>query len=101
MRHAILVAFPKEPNRPRIQVAGRDAWALEKLARARSKGVTPIDTPGPRWSAYVFNLRTLGFNIETRNEKHGPPFAGTHARYVLHDTLDVCALESSDERGGN
>ena len=51
---------------------------------AGPSGCTPIDHPGPRWSAYVHSLKNdYGVEIETRHEKHGPPFAGTHARYVL------------------
>lgn len=66
-----------------VVVSGRDRWALECLIAAREKGCTPIDTPGPRWSAYVHNLRELGIPIETITEAHGGPFKGTHARYVL------------------
>jgi hypothetical protein len=70
-----------------INVSGRDRWALEFLIRAANKGCTPIDTPGPRWSAYVYNLRNLGVCIETLNEPHKGPFSGTHARYVLRSTV--------------
>lgn len=89
----IRVTFPNEPERPALVFTGRDAWAVQALSCAGSKGVTPIDTPGPRWSGYVFNLRRAGLNIETIHEKHGPPFAGTHARYVLHDRVQVERLE--------
>ncbi|MBZ0129635.1 MAG: hypothetical protein K8F59_11015 [Rhodobacteraceae bacterium] len=67
----------------RIVVSGRDRWALEELRRAGDKGCTPIDNPAPRWSAYVFNLRELGLEIETLSEPHGGDFAGHHGRYVL------------------
>ncbi len=67
-----------------IAVQGRDRWALECLINAGAKGCTPIDHPGPRWSAYVHDLRhECGLQIETIHEKHGPPFEGNHARYVL------------------
>lgn len=66
-----------------ITVTGRDRWALESLTAAGRKGCTPLDHTGPRWSAYVFNLRQLGVNIQTIHERHPAPFAGTHARYVL------------------
>ena len=66
-----------------IIAKGRDRWALEALMHAEPKGCTPITTPGPRWSAYVFNLRALGVRIETVTEPHDGPFAGHHARYVL------------------
>lgn len=101
MTETVLVTFPGEPKRPGVPLTGRDAWALVKLAEAGPKGVTPIDTPGPRWSAYVFNLRSLGFNIETRTERHGPPFAGSHARYVLHETVSIRTLAPSSEGGGD
>ena len=70
-----------------ITASGRDRWALECLIGAGSEGCTPIDTPGPRWSAYVHNLRGLGVPIETLHEGHGGPFAGNHARYVLQATV--------------
>lgn len=67
----------------RIVVAGRNRWALENLRRAGPEGCTPINNPAPRWSAYVWNLRELGVEIETITEPHGGDFAGHHARYVL------------------
>lgn len=66
-----------------IVVSGRDRWALEQLRRAGAQGCTPIHNPAPRWSAYIFNLRALGVEIETLHESHGGDFAGTHGRYVL------------------
>lgn len=66
-----------------ISVSGRERWALEALVASGQNGCTPIDTPGPRWSGYVHNLRQRGVPIETVTESHGGPFAGTHARYVL------------------
>ena len=63
--------------------ADLESWALEELRRAGAQGCTPIDSPAPRWSAYVFNLRTLGVDIETIHEAHGGEFSGTHGRYVL------------------
>ena len=78
---------PNENCQDTIVVSGRDRWALECLVNAADKGCTPIDTPGPRWSAYVYNLRKMGVCIETLNEPHKGPFAGTHARYVLRSTV--------------
>ena len=74
-----------------VLVSGRDRWALECLIAAGDKGCTPIDTPGPRWSGYVFNLRALGVPIETVTEAHSGPFAGTHARYILRARVKRCA----------
>lgn len=84
-RAAFEIQLEKQPRV--IEVSGRDCWALECLIAAGSKGCTPIDTPGPRWSAYVHNLRTLGVDIETIHESHSGPFSGTHARYVLQSVV--------------
>ncbi len=70
-----------------VELAGRFAWALGELIGAGERGCTPIDHPGPRWSAYVFKLRRMGINIETVTEAHGGPFKGTHARYILRTTV--------------
>ncbi|WP_425439260.1 winged helix domain-containing protein [Roseovarius azorensis] len=70
-----------------IVVSGRDAWALERLMAAGWKGCTPICEPAPRWSAYVFNLRELGVEIETLTEKHGGEFSGWHGRYMLRSDV--------------
>lgn len=74
----------REGDAPRVIITkGRDRWALEALMTAGPKGCTPLHNPAPRWAAYVHNLRALGVAIETITEKHGGPFAGHHARYVL------------------
>jgi hypothetical protein len=70
-----------------VTVKGRVRWALDRLRKAGPRGVTPIDEPGPRWSAYVFDLRALGVNIETVHEPHGGDYPGTHGRYVLHSIV--------------
>ncbi|WP_024896867.1 winged helix domain-containing protein [Brucella rhizosphaerae] len=70
-----------------IAVKGRDRWALENLMNAGKAGCTPIEHPGPRWSAYVFKLRSFGVDIETVHEKHEGSFSGTHARYVIHSSV--------------
>ena len=67
---------------------GRDAWALDCLIAAGKRGCTPITTPGPRWSAYVFKLKNnYGLDIETITEMHGGKYAGKHARYVLRSNV--------------
>lgn len=78
-----------EPDGGIHKVIGRDAWALQHLRRAGERGCTPIDTPGPRWSHYVFKLRRAGFLIETVEEPHGGPFSGHHARYVLRSKVSI------------
>ena len=71
-------------------VKGRNAWALLGLMEAKSQGVAPWDEPtGPRWSAYIFNLRQMGIEIETINESHGGAYPGSHARYILRTPCKV------------
>lgn len=71
-----------------IWLRGRNAWALRKLIMAGKSGCTPITHVGPRWSAYVHNLRKeSNLEIETINEPHGGAYAGTHARYVLRSKV--------------
>lgn len=92
----LIVTARKLPDGPAFKVSGRNAWALTELHRAGLRGCTPIDNPGPRWSAYVFNLRTEhGLAIETVYENHSGPFPGSHARYVLRSDVEV--LSRSDE----
>jgi hypothetical protein len=72
---------------------GRFAWALENLIRAGERGCTPIDHPGPRWSHYVFVLRREGLSIDTVEERHGGPYPGRHARYVLRSSVEILELQ--------
>ena len=82
--YALFRVLKTDGTEAEIRVKGRDRWALESLIAAGPKGCTPLDHSGPRWSAYVFSLRhECGVQIETVHEKHGPPFEGNHARYVL------------------
>jgi hypothetical protein len=82
------VTFRVLPEGSWQTVNGRDAWALLQLID-KPEGVTPIDTPGPRWSGYVFNLRAMGVTIETIHERHAGAFPGTHARYVLRCQIEI------------
>ncbi len=85
------------PEGRTFSVSGRDAWALDELIRAGRRGCTPIDNPGPRWSAYIFNLkRVYGLAIETRHEPHTGSFPGMHARYVLMTQVEI--VSRSDEK---
>tara|TARA_R110000787_G_scaffold21236_5_gene62938 strand:+ start:1349 stop:1648 length:300 start_codon:yes stop_codon:yes gene_type:complete len=79
----LTVAVPAETGEMQLSFCGRDAWALRELIKAGPNGCTPIDNPAPRWSGYVHNLRRSGVQIDTVHEKHGGPFPGHHARYVL------------------
>jgi hypothetical protein len=74
---------------PMVTVRGREAWALLALLAAGERGCTPIDTPGPRWSGYVHDLRKLGIAIETIRERHAGAFPGDHAWYVLRSRITV------------
>jgi hypothetical protein len=79
-----------------ITPAGRDAWALGELILAGETECTPITTPGPRWSGYIFKLKRIyRLSIETVTEMHGGDFAGKHARYVLRSR--VAFADPADE----
>uniref|UniRef100_UPI0035282F05 winged helix domain-containing protein n=1 Tax=Bradyrhizobium sp. (strain ORS 278) TaxID=114615 RepID=UPI0035282F05 len=80
-----------------MTVVGRNARALRELVNANQKGCTAIENPGPRWSAFVHNLRKLGLIIETVAERHGGPFAGDHARYVLRTQIRIEDASGSPE----
>lgn len=80
----------------RLNFKGRDAWALQELVTAGDRGLTPLDVPGPRWSAYVHKLRRAGLDVETVHEEHGGRFPGRHARYVL---LTPVVILAPDEGG--
>lgn len=83
-KHAGLYQIHPEGGDPfTIEAQGREAWALDRLAKAGPKGCTPVEQPAPRWSAYVHRLRGMGVPIETVTEAHVGDFAGTHGRYVL------------------
>jgi hypothetical protein len=86
----LFIATDQDGTRRTIELLGRNAWALSELIRNGGDGCTPITHPGPRWSAYVFNLRhEYGLAIETVNEPHKGPFPGTHARYVLRQPVTI------------
>lgn len=72
-----------------IRISGRLLWALKKLMAAGTTGLTPVDMPAPRWSAYVHLLRELGVEIETIRERHEGEFPGNHGRYVLRSSVRI------------
>jgi hypothetical protein len=74
---------------------GRAAWALDHLIKAGTKGCTPIDAPGPRWSHYVWLLKRAGLAVETIFKPHGGPYAGSHACYVLRTPVEVLDVQES------
>ena len=75
-----------------LVLPGREAFALHALIKRGETGVTALEWVGYRWSGYVFKLRNKGCVIETIHETHGGPFAGRHARYVLHSPVEVVAI---------
>lgn len=80
----------------RVTIPGRFGWCLEKLIAAGDKGVTAFDEIGPRLSHYIFGLRRFhGLTIETRDERHGGQFSGTHGRYVLKTKARVVADDAA------
>ena len=95
----ISITFRVGEGGPPVTVIGRNAWALQQLRAANENGCTPIDHPGPRWSSYVHKLRKLGLVIETVTEKHGGPFAGDHARYVLRTDITITEHSAEDAPG--
>jgi len=92
-----IVNFKNRDGTRRIEIKGRDLWALHELVKAGPKGCTPITRPGPRWSGYVYNLRKAGFEIETIHEGHKGAFPGRHGRYVLHSAVQVEWTSDSGE----
>lgn len=94
-RYAIRVR--KLPDGVPQTIIGRDAWCLEQLLDAGEKGCTPIDRPAPRWSHYVWKLRTKhGIIVETIDEAHGGTYAGHHARYVLRSEVEILQDEMQE-----
>ena len=75
-----------------FELKGRLGWSLAQLAKAGAKGVTPIDNPAPRWSAYVHDLRGMGFPIDTEMVAHDGNYPGHHARYRLACDVTVRVL---------
>lgn len=86
---AAQIMFESELGPCTFTIKGRDLWALRELVKAGRYGLTAIERPAPRWSAYIFNLRALGLNIETVHEPHGGPYPGTHGRYVLRSPVAI------------
>ncbi|WP_107675409.1 hypothetical protein [Agrobacterium sp. LAD9] len=88
------------PDGQPFNVVGRFGWMLKALVEAGERGVTPIDHPAPRHSAYVHRLRKdYGLLIETIDEKHGGPYPGSHARYVIRTEVEIIPAEASAADG--
>jgi hypothetical protein len=95
------IAFNVTEGVRTINPAGRDAWALGHLIVAGGAGCTPIEHVGPRWSHYVWKLRTrYNVAIETIEEPHGGEFSGSHARYVLRSRVAFPDPADAARHGG-
>ena len=82
------------PDGREQSLQGRFAWALAGLLAAGEKGCSPIDQPGPRWSAYVHKLLRAALAIETLEDRHAGPYHGPHNRYALRSAVEgVSVLE--------
>ena len=100
MTKRIITTTRDLPDGQPFKLIGRYGWALKNLVAAGKRGCTPMDHPGPRWSAYVFRLRKdYGLTIETLNEAHAGPFPGSHARYVLHTEVEIILAEAPAASG--
>jgi hypothetical protein len=73
-----------------LTITGRNAQTLQFLHKRGAVGATSGEFSlmgwGRRTSAYVFNLRSMGFEIETRHEQIGDAVVG---RYILKTALEV------------
>jgi hypothetical protein len=89
IRRSFIVHDGEGSDARTITLIGRVAWALGELIHAGDDGCTPLTTPGPRWSSYVFKLKRLhGLMIESITEQHGGDYSGKHARYVLRSRVE-------------
>ncbi len=87
MTQRAIVGFEGRNGFQHAKVKGRELWALDQLRRAGARGCSTIDSPAPRWSGYIHNLRKAGIQIQTIYEAHGGEFPGTHARYILNSLV--------------
>jgi hypothetical protein len=99
-RPVLFIVYQGDGDSRSITPRGRDAWALGELITAGVEGCTPLTHVGPRWSHYVWKLRTVyGLNVETIDEPHGGEFSGRHARYVLHSKVQFVDLADAARHG--
>lgn len=81
--HRSFIVLTDEGER-RISVMGRFRWALEQMIAAGDAGCTPLHSPAPRWSHYIWRLRhDYGVPIESIEKRHGGQFPGRHVAYKL------------------
>lgn len=83
-------------GQPIVTLPGRVGWAISELIANGPRGVSTLERPAPRWSAYVHKARRrFGLRIETVDEKHGGPYAGEHGRYFLRERLEVVQTQTA------
>ena len=78
-----------------IPVCGREAETVIELDRAGIIGLRAYDFAGGppfRLSAYVHDLRRLGFPIRTEREPHA---GGSHAVYFLECEVSVVVVATA------
>ncbi|RWP40150.1 MAG: hypothetical protein EOR04_19585 [Mesorhizobium sp.] len=89
-RSKIWVRVKVLPDGEPMTIYGREAWCLRCLVDAGEKGCTPVSHPGPRFAAYVHDLRhDYGLVIESIHEAHAGAYPGSHCRYVLRSIVAI------------
>jgi hypothetical protein len=81
-----------------LRLRGREAWMLACLIEVGESGLTVLDRPAPRLSAYVHSLRKRGLVIDTIDERHAGPYPGAHGRYVIRTPLVVVQAVTAEEK---
>lgn len=81
-----------------FELNGRLGWTAAHLVKAGAQGIQTIDRPALRLSAYVHELRGMGFPIETEMVPHGGDYAGHHARYTLGCDCQLTILGQGDAK---
>ncbi|MEY8118516.1 hypothetical protein AB9F26_09665 [Falsihalocynthiibacter sp. BN13B15] len=77
-----------------FELKGRLGWTMVHLVRAGAKGLTTLEHPALRMSAYIFSLREMGIPIETQMVPHKGSYPGMHALYVLSCDAHMQLLEA-------
>ncbi|GEO17857.1 winged helix domain-containing protein [Microvirga aerophila] len=88
----------RDDSREVLRLKGREAWTLASLIEVGEGGLTPLERPAPRWSAYVHTLRKRGLAIDTVEEHHAGPYPGAHGRYVLRAPLTVLKVVTAEDK---
>jgi hypothetical protein len=81
-----------------IRFIKREAWMLHLLMDRGERGVTTLEVPGVRMSHHVMKIRRKGIVVETVDERHSGPFAGSHGRYVLRSPITVLKVLRAGEK---